>query len=84
MKIPPTIMIGADTITARAMKTTICTWVTSLVLREMRVGAPNRLTSCAEKSTTRWKIPARRSRPIPIELRAARKAAATEPRSARG
>ena len=55
MMMPPTIMIGADTIIAAPMKTTVCTWVTSLVLREIRVGAPNRETSWAEKSPTRAK-----------------------------
>ena len=40
MMMPPTIMIGVDTSSAKPMKTTICTWVTSLVLREMSVGAP--------------------------------------------
>ena len=54
---------------ARAMKTTICTCVTSLVVREISVGAPNFETSWAEKSPTRWKISARRSRPIPIDVR---------------
>ena len=65
MMMPPTIMIGADTIIAAPMKTTVCTWVTSLVLREIRVGAPKRETSWAEKSPTRAKMPARRSRPRP-------------------
>ncbi len=72
MTMPPTIMIGADTIIAAPMKTTVCTWVTSLVLREMSVGAPKRDTSCAEKSPTRAKIPARRSRPMPAAARAPR------------
>ena len=49
MMMPPTIMIGVVTSSAKAMKATICTWVTSLVLREMSVGAPKRVTSCAEK-----------------------------------
>ncbi len=49
MMMPPTIMIGVVTSSAKPMKTTICTWVTSLVLREMSVGAPKRVTSCAEK-----------------------------------
>ena len=69
MTMPPIMLIGADTMIARPMKTTICTWVTSLVLREIRVGAPNRETSWAENSPTRWKIAARRSRPIPMEER---------------
>ena len=41
MKMPPTMMIGVETMIGSAMKTTICTWVTSLVLREISVGAPN-------------------------------------------
>ena len=45
MTMPPTMLIGAETMRARAMKTTIWIWVTSLVLREMRVGAPNLETS---------------------------------------
>ena len=54
------------------MRTSICTWVTSLVLREIRVGAPNLLTSWAEKSTTVPNRLARTSRPIPIATLAAR------------
>ena len=65
MTMPPTIMIGAETIIAAPMKTTVCTWVTSLVLREISVGAPKRETSWAEKSPTRAKTAARRSRPRP-------------------
>ena len=65
MMIPPTIMIGAETIIAAPMKTTVCTWVTSLVLREISVGAPKRETSCAEKSPTLEKMAARMSRPSP-------------------
>ncbi len=77
MMMPPIMLIGADTMIARPMKTTICTWVTSLVLREIRVGAPNRETSWAENSPTRWKIAARRSRPIPMEEREERYTART-------
>ena len=69
---PPTIMIGAETITAAAMKTTCWTWVASLVLREIRVGAPKRETSWAENSPTREKTAPRRSRPRPAAARAAR------------
>ena len=72
MKMPPIMLIGAETMIASAMKTTICTWVTSLVLREISVGAPNFETSCAEKSPTRWKIADRMSRPSAIEAREAR------------
>ena len=48
MMMPPNIMIGVETSIAKPMKRTICTCVTSLVLREMSVGAPNRATSWAE------------------------------------
>ncbi len=61
MTTPPTIMIGAETIIAAPMKTTCCTCVTSLVVREISVGAPKRETSWAEKSPTRAKTSARRS-----------------------
>ncbi len=72
MMTPPTIMIGAETIIAAPMNTTCCTCVTSLVLREIRVGAPNRETSWAEKLPTRAKTAARRSRPRPAAERAPR------------
>ncbi len=72
MMMPPTIMIGVETSIAKPMKTTICTCVTSLVLREMSVGAPKRETSWAEKSMTVPKTVRRRSRPSPIATRAAR------------
>ena len=45
MMIPPTIRIGAEMITVRAMKTTVCTCWTSFVLRVISDGGPNRLTS---------------------------------------
>ncbi len=77
MMMPPTIMIGVVTSSAKPMKTTICTWVTSLVLREMSVGAPKRVTSCAENSTTLPKTRPRTSRPIAMATRAARKVPAT-------
>jgi hypothetical protein len=69
---PPTIMIGAPTIIDRAMKTTIWVCWTSLVVRLMRVGAPNCATSRAEKSTTPWNTSARVSRPKAMAVRAAR------------
>ena len=72
MMTPPTIMIGADTIIAAPMKTTCCTWVTSLVFREIRVGAPKRETSCSEKVPTRANTAVRRSRPRPAADRAPR------------
>ena len=66
MMMPPNIMIGVVTSSAKAMKATICTWVTSLVLREMSVGAPKRVTSWAEKPTTVPKTLPRMSRPMPM------------------
>ena len=57
MMMPPTIMIGAVTIIATPMKTTICTWVTSLVLREISVGAPNRGDLLRGESPTRCEDP---------------------------
>ena len=41
----------------------VCTWVTSLVLREIRVGAPKRESSWAENFPTRWNTDDRTSRP---------------------
>ncbi len=72
MMMPPTIMIGAETSIVRPMLVTICTWVTSLVVREISVGAPNFVTSCAEKVPTRSNSDWRRSRPISAEDRAPR------------
>ena len=48
------------------MKTTICTWVTSLVLREIRVGAPKRDDLLRGEVDDPCEDPARRSRPIAI------------------
>ena len=75
---PPTIMIGADTATVQAISTSICTWVTSLVLRVISDGAPNSWTSRVENVPTRWNSAARRSRPRLIEVRAPNQTAATE------
>ena len=63
MKMPPTIVIGAATSRVQVVTTSIWIWVTSLVLREISVGAPNWFTSRAENSPTRWKTAARTSRP---------------------
>ena len=64
---PPTAMIGALTIIVSA----ICrnSWIccTSLVLRVISEGVPNRFISRAEKSWTLPKTAPRRSRPTPIE-----------------
>ncbi|CAB4852301.1 unannotated protein [freshwater metagenome] len=70
MMIPPTHMIGADTIIVQVSRTSICTCWTSLVVRVMSEGAPNRVISRAENEPTRWKTEARTSRPKAIELRA--------------
>ena len=67
MKMPPIIMIGIETMNIRPMLSTVCTWVTSLVLREIRVGAPNRDSSCAENAPTRSKTAPRRSRATAAE-----------------
>ena len=73
---PPTIIIGAVTIIVSAMLVTVCTWVTSLVVREMSVGAPNRATSCALKLPTLAKTAARNraaidaDRPAPTQVAA--------------
>ena len=47
---------------------TVCTWVTSLVLRLTSVGAPNRDSSCAENWPTRRKTDERTSRPREAEV----------------
>ena len=73
---PPIIIIGAVTIIVSAMLVTVCTWVTSLVVREMSVGAPKRATSWALKLPTREKTAARSraaivaDRPAPIHVAA--------------
>lgn len=63
MMMPPTHMIGADTISVNAMRTSIWTCWTSLVVRVIRDGAPNWPTSRAENDWTRAKTAARTSRP---------------------
>ena len=67
---PPTIMIGADTISVPPISTSICTCWTSLVSRVISEGAPKCWTSRAEKVPTRRKSALRTSRPKPIALRA--------------
>ena len=52
------------------MTTSICTCVTSLVMRVMSDGAPKVATSWAEKSVTRWNSAPRTSRPNAIAARA--------------
>ena len=53
MMMPPTAMIGTATMKFRAMRVSICTWLTSLVPRVMRVAAPKRPSSSAENASTR-------------------------------
>ena len=75
---PPTIMIGAATIRVQLISTSICTCWTSLVSRVISDGAPKCCTSRWEKAPTRWKIPARTSRPKLIAVRAENQTAVTE------
>ena len=75
---PPTIRIGAETITVRPTKTRVWTCWTSLVLRVMSDAAPNPLTSTCEKVSTLVKIALRTSRPKPIATRAPKYTAITE------
>ena len=70
MKTPPTHMIGADTIIVNVSSTTIWTCWTSLVERVISVGAPKCPTSCAAKDCTFAKMPARKSRPSAMAVRA--------------
>ena len=66
---PPTIVIGAAMSSVHDISTSICTWVTSLVMRVISDGAPNAATSWAEKSVTRWNSALRTSRPNAIATR---------------
>ena len=70
MTIPPTHMIGAATSIVQVTSTSIWTCCTSLVLRVISDGAPNRLSSRAENAPTRWKTAERTSRPNPMAVRA--------------
>ena len=65
---PPTARIGAMIIMFRPIRTTIWTCWTSLVLRVMSDGVPNRLSSACEKLSTLRKIAPRRSRPNAIPV----------------
>lgn len=67
---PPTHMMGAETIRVNAIRTSIWTCCTSLVVRVISEGAPNRPTSRAEKDCTRPKTDARTSRPSADAVRA--------------
>ena len=71
MMMPPTIMIGAATISVPAISTSICTCWTSLVVAgDQRRRAELLDLALARTLPTRWKIVARRSRPKPIAVRA--------------
>ena len=63
MMTPPIMVIGAEISIVQDSSTSICTCCTSLVLRVISDGAPNRLSSRAENASTRSKIAARTSRP---------------------
>ncbi len=67
---PPIARMGVDTRIVQVMSTNICTCCTSFVVRVMSDGAPNLATSRSEKSPTRVKTVARRSRPSDIATRA--------------
>ncbi len=60
---PPTTVMGAAMSRVHVMSTSICTWVTSLVIRVINDGAPNPATSWAENPVTRWNSSPRTSRP---------------------
>ena len=75
MMTPPTIMIGAEIMTVRPIRTTIWTCWTSFVLRVMSEAVPKWLTSTCENDSTVRKIgaahvaPERPSRPSPPSRR---------------
>ena len=68
MMTPPMAIIGAMSTTLSIIRTTICTCCTSLVVRVMSDGAPNRLTSACENFCTRRKSAPRVSRPSDMEV----------------
>ena len=63
---PPMQSMGAVTMSVADIRTSCWTCWTSLVERVMRLGAPNRVTSCSENAATRLKIAPRTSRPSAI------------------
>ncbi len=75
---PPTIMIGAETMTVMAIRTTVWTCWTSFVFRVISDAVPKWLTSRWEKATTLRKIALRRSRPNDIATLAAQQTATIE------
>ena len=66
MMMPPIIMIGALTIILIMRRTTICTWVTSFVVRVTRLGVPILSNSWSEKAETCVKMSSRMSAPMPM------------------
>jgi len=72
MMMLPTAMIGAATAMLIAIRTSIWTCCTSLVVRVISDGAPNWPTSRAEKLWTRSNSAARRSRPSAPDVREAK------------
>ena len=75
---PPIAVIGARIIMLSAIMTTCWTCWTSLVLRVISDGVPNRLTSVCAKLVTRRKMAPRTSRPNAIDVRAPRYTDATD------
>ena len=69
---PPTMVIGAATNIVDDSSTSIWTCWTSLVSRVISEGAPKRLSSRAEKPSTRSNRAPRTSRPKPIAVLAPR------------
>lgn len=67
---PPTHMMGADTISVNVIRASIWTCWTSLVVRVISEGAPKCPTSREEKDCTRSKTAARTSRPSADAVRA--------------
>ena len=63
---PPMQSMGAVTMSVADIRTSCWTCWTSLVERVMRLGGPNRVTSCSENAATRLKIAPRTSRPSAI------------------
>ena len=72
MKVPPMSIMGAMSIMAQTMKTTIWICWMSLVERVTREGAPNRETSSGLKRWTWVKMSLRMRRPRPMAARALR------------
>ena len=63
MNTPPTIVMGAETSMTQVIRTSIWTCCTSLVLRVIRLGAPNLFISLLENDSALSKMAVRTSRP---------------------